>query len=180
MNHPSYAVAAWVLRALIVAAGVREVAAGDWPGILSTALFLALSFAYHLVAERLPNLLDALVALAALLSTLGFVFDFYARIPLYDEVAHAITIFALTLGGYYLVYRGDAPRRSWVLGLAVLTFGIALGTVWEIAEWLAGRLLDTAVIYGLGDAVTDLMANSLGALVAAFAALGLHPDRDDA
>ena len=52
-----------------------------------------------------------------------------------------------------------------------------VGSLREVAEWSTRRILDTEVVYGLDDAITDLMANSLGALAAALAALRLLTDR---
>jgi VanZ family protein len=147
-------------------------------GVLAMALFLALSFAYLLRSDRLPNVFDGLAALAALLDAMGFVFDYYQRVPLYDEVAHAITIFSFTLAFFYLVYREEVPRRHWVMAVAVFTSGVALASLWEIAEWTTGRILDTEVVFGLDDAITDLMANSVGALAAAIVALRVPHDRE--
>lgn len=172
-----YSIAAWLVRAVLVAALLHQAVAGDWVGVLSMTLFLALSFAYLLRSEHLPNAFDVLVALSALLNALGFVLDYYQRLRLYDEAAHAVTVFAVTLAFFYLVYRDEAPRRRWVMAVAVFTFGVALGSLWEIAEWVTGRILGTAVVYGLDDAVTDLISNSVGALVAALVALRVPHER---
>lgn len=88
---------AWTTRVLLGLALVWELIASDVIGVLSIALFIALSFAYLLREERLPNIFDMLVALSALLNAFGFVFDLYRSVPLYDEVAHAVTIFSLRL-----------------------------------------------------------------------------------
>lgn len=171
MRHRWYTVAAWLLRVALVVALAHQLLVGDWVGVLAMALFLGLSFAYLLRRERLPNLFDGLTALAALLNAVGFVFDLYQRVPLYDEAAHAVTIFALTLAFFYLVYREESPRSGWVMAVAVFTFGVAIGTLWEIAEWVTGRALGTEVVYGLDDAITDLISNSVGALAAALVSL---------
>lgn len=45
--------------------------------------------------------------------------------------------------------------------------GVTLGSLWEIAEWTIGRIFDVEVVYGLSDAITDLITNSCGAVAAA-------------
>ena len=60
------------------------------------------------------------------------------------------------------------------MGTAVFTFGVTAGSLWEIAEWTTGQVFGITVIFGLSDAITDLIANSVGALIAAFVALAIH------
>lgn len=55
------------------------------------------------------------------------------------------------------------------MATAVFTFGVTLGSLWEISEWLTGQVFGITVVFGLSDAITDLIANSVGALVAALA-----------
>ena len=163
---------AWATRVFLGLALVWELIDADVIGALSIALFIALSFAYLLRNERLPNLFDMLVALSALLNAFGFVFDLYRSVPLYDEVAHAITIFSLTLAFFFVFYRDAVPTaRALAMATAVFTFGVTIGSLWEIAEWTTGQIFDIEVVFGLSDAITDLMANSVGALAAALVAL---------
>lgn len=114
---------------------------GQFVGFLVVGLFFALSFAYRLREDRLPNAFDLFVAVAALLNAFGFAFNFYTRLWLYDEAAHAFT------------------------------FGMAAGALWELVEWTTGLILGVRVNSGLDDAMTDLLANGAGALVAALLAL---------
>ena len=66
---------------------------GQVAGFLIVGLFFALSFAYRLREDRLPNSFDLFVAVAALLNAFGFAFNFYTRLWLYDEAAHASTVY---------------------------------------------------------------------------------------
>lgn len=43
--------------------------------------------------------------------------------------------------------------------------------MWEIVEWTTGQVFDITVVVGLSDAITDLIANSVGALLAALLAV---------
>jgi hypothetical protein len=160
---------------LLALALVWELLTLDPVGVLSMALFIVLSFAYLLREEKLPNLFDALVALSALLNAFGFVFDLFDGPVLYDEVAHTVTIFSLSLAFFYLFYGNVVPReRTLATATAVFTLGVTLGSLWEIAEWTTGRVFDITVVFGLSDAITDLIANSVGALLAAFVVLAIH------
>ena len=48
---------------------------------------------------------------------------------------------------------------------------MAAGAVWEVVEWTTGVIFDVPVNSGLNDAMTDLVANGLVALVATLVAL---------
>jgi hypothetical protein len=162
-------------RLVVRDALVWELFSGDVVGALSIALFLGLSFAYLLREERLPSVFDMLVALSALLNAFGFVFGLYRSVTLYDEVAHTITIFSLTLAFFFLFYRDAVPSaRALAMTTAVFTFGVTIGSLWETAEWTTGQVFGIEVVFGLSDAITDLMANSVGALAAALVALAIR------
>jgi hypothetical protein len=116
-TSPLYTRAAWVIRIVLAFALVWELLTLDPVGVLSMALFIILSFAYLLREEKLPNVFDALVVLSALMNAFGFVFDLFDGPVLYDEVAHTVTIFSLSLAYFYLFYgnvvpaSGRSPRR---------------------------------------------------------------------
>lgn len=135
LSGPLYRRAAWAIRAVLAVALVWELLTLDPVGVLSMAFFIALSFAYLLRDEKLPNVFDALVALSALLNAFGFVFDLFDGPVLYDEVAHAVTIFALTLAFFFLFYRGAVPGgRALAMGTAVFTFGVTSRTTSNAVE----------------------------------------------
>jgi VanZ family protein len=95
-------------------------------------------------------------------------------VTLYDEVAHIITVFSLTLA-FFLIYGDAVPgARRLAMATAVFAFGVTVGSLWEIAEWSTGRVFDANVVFGLSDAITDLIANTVGTLVAAIVALALR------
>ncbi|MEP0906808.1 hypothetical protein NC969_14970 [Leptolyngbya subtilissima ST-M1] len=72
--------------------------------------------------------------------------------------------------------RCDRPssfsNRHTRLYLATITsFCIAIGALWEIAEWLAGRILLANVIGNVDDAVADMIIDTLGSGLAAIISL---------
>ena len=139
---------------------------GDATAAFIISVFLTLSFVHLLREEARPHIFDVLFALAALLGAVGYSFDLFSRVVPYDEITHSFTTFAVSLTFYFLFYRGAVPRRQAVaMATSVFTLGVTVGTFWEIFEWVIGNR------YGMADTISDLVVDSLGALVAAFVAL---------
>jgi VanZ family protein len=87
----------------------------------------------------------------------------------YDELTHAFATFSVSLAFYFLFYRGAVPReRALALGTSVFTLGVTIGAYWEVFEWVMGNR------FGMQDTMTDLIVDSIGALVAAFVVLVLQ------
>ncbi len=120
--------------------------------------------------RRLPALIPLMLAIAALLNAVGYVWDLWQRIAVYDDVVHGFTIFALTLplgllasGARYTLERG----RHLEYALVVTSFGIAIGALWEVAEWAFDLVHPRNVIQGKTDTIIDLLMDTTGALLAA-------------
>lgn len=150
-----------------------------WAGqaVLAVALVVALTLAGFLVAalvfvtreDRLPPVFDFLFVVAALVNAAGWVWNLFERPGPYDEIVHAYTTFAITLALGWLAYGslfGSFRAHRWLFMLVIASFGIAVGAVWEIAEWSADKLLPADVVSGLDDTIVDLIVDSPGALVA--------------
>lgn len=169
-NWRGYRLAAWIGQFILAIAVVWSAAQGQWTNAVALAVFLIASFVFVTQDDRLPTLFDFLFVLAALLNAGGWVARwFYAPGP-YDEITHAFTIFALTLAFSFWVYqpllRVFRDHRLLYL-IAITSFGIAVGAVWEIMEWAAGLILQTEVIGSLNDTVSDLLMDMVGATLAA-------------
>jgi hypothetical protein len=143
--------------------------------------------------DRLPTLFDFLFVLAALLNAGGWVLGLFYQPGLYDEIVHAFTTFAVTLALSFLTYSSMLTifRNHKLLYLLTITScGIAIGALWEVAEWTAGIVLSTEVIESLNDTmwtagivlstevieslndtIIDLIMDSLGAAIAALTSL---------
>lgn len=173
-NWKGYRIAAWIGQALLAVAVILAMGQGKWQNALALALFLAASFVFVTRDARLPTLFDFLFVLAALLNAGGWVWGLFYPPGPYDEITHAFTIFAFTLAFSFLVYRSMLPvfrQHKFLYLLTIASFGIAIGALWEVAEWLAGRILLTEVIESLDDTITDLIMDSLGAALAALTSL---------
>jgi len=130
--------------------------------------------------DPLPPVFDFLFVLAALLNAGGFAFSWYKLLGPYDSVAHGITTFAITLSLGFLLYRErlDAfDKKRWLFVITIAAFGLAIGALWEIAEWSVDQLAGTRLAPSLTDTVTDLMVDAVGSFAAALLANWGLPER---
>lgn len=109
--------------------------------------------------------------LAAGANAAGYALGLWHSPVWFDEVVHGYTTFALTLVlAFHLhgrVYTGARTHPA-TLTLAVASLGVAIGAIWEIAEWAYDEWIAPGnAILGKRDTITDLGWDTLGALVAA-------------
>ncbi len=169
-----YRVAAYIGQGILGFAVLSAAVQGKWQNAIALALFLVASLIFIVKDDRLPVLFDFLFVFAALLNAAGWVWGLFNAPGLYDEIVHAFTIFALTLAFSFLIYRPmlDIFHQHKLLYLLTITsFGIAIGALWEVAEWTAEQVLATNVVPGLEDTIIDLVMDSLGAVLAALLSL---------
>lgn len=104
----------------------------------------------------------------------GYALDLYARFWWFDRILHACTIFATTFWLALFVcrkaLRGGRGRDA-LLVLMVASVGLAIGALWEVAEWGFDRIAPGDVIKGKHDTIIDIIMDTLGALGAGVAAL---------
>lgn len=161
LQNQLYLVLAWCGIALIGVAAVVMAVRGDWLAAAVLLLFLGLSVAFVLLRRALPNLFDLLFVLASMVNAAGYVWDLFTGVVYYDEVAHAFTSFALAMALGFLVYRTMAlhfAEHGWLFVIAAASLALSLGVLWEIFEFYTGLALD------IRDTITDLIADTLGAL----------------
>ena len=104
--------------------------------------------------------------------------NFYATIPLWDNVTHALSSSVVAAVGYTTVRALDRhsedlylpPRFVFVF---VLLFVMAFGVIWEVIEFsvsLAAAATGNQTIltqYGLRDTMLDLVFDTIGAVIVA-------------
>ncbi len=85
-----------------------------------------------------------LAVFGALAAVASIVFGLYRIFPWFDEALHAYNFFALTLllavYAYGAVLTGGR-EHGFLLVLTITAFGLALGALWEMAEFAYDRLL---------------------------------------
>lgn len=173
-NWRGYRIAAWIGQILLGMAVLAALVQGNRLNAIALAGFLITSLTFVVKDDRLPTLFDFLFVIAALLNAGGWVWQLFYQPGPYDEITHAFTTFAITLALSFLVYHSmlNVFRQHKVLYLlTIASFGIAIGALWEVAEWTAGKVLATEVIESLDDTIVDLIMDSLGAGLAALISL---------
>lgn len=179
-NWRGYRTAAWTGEALLAFTVIAALMQGKWGNALALACFLVASLAFIRIARQLPTLFDFLFVVAALLNAGGWVWGWFYLPGIYDEAVHAFTIFAITLALSFLTYtsllRIFYQHRLLYLA-AIASFGITIGTLWEIAEWIAGIVLSTQVIGGIDDTIIDLVMDAIGSAMAALLSLRALEER---
>jgi len=116
----------------------------------------------------LPRL-AMLFAITMVLNALGWVFEFYSEVPGFDEITHGLTTTAITGLGGWVVFQRLSRRRdlTWEFTLAVFSFGVALGAIWEAVEWFSYLITGRpGIIKSLNDTVSDLLWDMMGAAFA--------------
>jgi len=154
VNGQGYRTASWVGIALAAICLVIAIVLGKWSGAVWLTALLIYSLWQVTWESRVPDLFDLLLVSAAVLNALGWAFNFF-RIGPYDDVAHGYTTFAITLSLGYLV-----AEKGWLYAATIFCFGMAIGGLWEIVEWLFGA------IGNIHDTVVDLIMDAVGALAA--------------
>jgi len=175
LDHKGYPVAAWtgiaVLAALAVVAFVQGKGWGG-AGLAATAVAAAIFISRR---DRLPSLFSLLFVVAGLLNGLGWVFDFWDRVPFFDPFTHGYTSFAVALALGFLAYYSMAVHfrsHGWIYVLSIASFGLALGGLWEVFEWAMSVPQTYQAI------AVDLIADAIGAIAAgALAAKALGEPR---
>jgi len=157
INWKGYRFAAWVGQTLLAIAVIAAAVQGKWQNAIALALFLTVSLVFVVKKDDgLPTLFDFLFVLAALLNAGGWVWGWFYAPGLYDELVHGFTMFAITLALSFRAYSSMLPifRQHTLLYLVTVTsFGIAIGALWEITEWSAGKILATDVIGNVDDTI---------------------------
>ncbi|SDC32629.1 hypothetical protein [Belnapia rosea] len=107
----------------------------------------------------------------------GYVFDLYAAFWWFDRLLHAATILALTFWlAVFFLGEGIREGRTVLFVLLVAATGVALGALWEVAEWMFDHFASGDVIKGKDDTVIDIVMDTIGAAAAAALAHRFRPD----
>ena len=105
----------------------------------------------------------------------GYALDLYARFWWFDRILHACTILAATLWLALFVCRrvllGGHGGDGALLVLVIASVGLAVGALWEVAEWAFDRIAPGDVIKGKNDTIIDIVMDTFGALAAGVASL---------
>lgn len=107
----------------------------------------------------------------------GYAFDLYRQFWWFDRVLHACTILAVTLWLALFVFSraiSNEHRHSVLVVLMIASVGIALGALWEVAEWGFDQIAPGDVIKGKHDTIFDIIMDTAGAGLAGLITLRLR------
>lgn len=116
------------------------------------------------------TLARTLLALAGVANAAGYAFHLWDAPVGFDEVVHGGTMLAITFA-IAVDLRGRVLHGArWYPVLFVLTVagvGLGIGALWEIGEWAYDQFYAPGnAILGKWDTITDLIADTVGALLA--------------
>jgi uncharacterized membrane protein YjdF len=169
------------MQILLGAIVVYGLVYGQPKAITNGGLGLFVTFVPALVERNYDIPLDPWLGVwitsAVFLHTLGSAW-FYAQIPWWDHLTHALSASLIAGAGYTTLRAIDLhsdeihipSRFAFVFILVVV---LAFGVVWELFEFGLDIVADETGIqmplaqYGIDDTVLDLMYNSVGALIVA-------------
>lgn len=118
-----------------------------------------------------------------LINVAGYAFDLYQRFWWFDRVLHACTILAMTLWLAIFVFNTTLNSKldgSLLYICLVASVGVALGALWEVAEWGFDLVMAGDLIKGKHDTMLDVVMDTIGAILAGILALRLRPSQDRA
>ncbi|OGG58334.1 hypothetical protein A2853_00235 [Candidatus Kaiserbacteria bacterium RIFCSPHIGHO2_01_FULL_55_17] len=168
----------WSMPFLVAIAALAFAVRGDWASAFATLFIGALMFVppflkgYYKV--YLPFALElSIVAFIFLTLFLGWMANFYDRIPLWDKFLHFQSGLLLAATGYVLVYTLNEQRRERLalspgfVSFFAFMFSVAMGALWEIIEYAADLVWPGNYWQGFGitDTMNDLLADAVGALI---------------
>src|ERR671931_722598 len=166
----------------VVGIPIVWLARDDYPLNLTVSAIAVIAIRFLL----LPRLYDLAFCLGFGLTGWGDALGLYERIGFYDLVGHSLASFFFAPVLYILLARAEvlADLRQVAtphhyLGVFVVTvaLGLAVGAVWEMAEYTSDHFLGTHLARSERDTATDLIVDGLGevaggALLVAWALYG--------
>lgn len=170
------------LRTLVGFASVLFAVTGRWTDAISAGLILILMLVPSVLRRRyrlvMPFELEFGIAIFVFLTLfLGSLNDFYERYAWWDTLLHFQSGILLGIIGFVLIYllnRGGVGKLGlspFFLAFFATCFSMAVGVVWEIYEYAADSFFGFNMQRtGLDDTMSDLIVNTVGALIVAVVA----------
>lgn len=115
---------------------------------------------------------------ASFLHTIGNVFGLYGDVWWYDNITHTISSIVVAGIGYatfraFEIHSDELDVPPAFRAVFIMVFVLAMGVLWEIIEFASGLLAEYTggraflAVYGIDDIVSDMVFNTVGALIVA-------------
>jgi hypothetical protein len=156
----------------VVGVPVVWLARDDYPLNLTVSAIAVIAIRFLL----LPRLYDLAFCIGFGLTGWGDALGLYEKIGFYDLIVHSLASFFFAPVLYILLARAEVladlkqvTTAHHVVGVFVVTLalGLAVGAVWEMAEYSSDHYLGTHLAKSERDTATDLMVDGAGAAAGA-------------
>ena len=165
-----------LLEATLFVMGVWSIWKQDWLWVFACFFGFILSISPIIVKRNIKFsvhwLIEFLLVFAISLHVWGGVLDLYS-IPFYDKIAHFLASVIVAFFALIAVYVMDvfSPRIHmdvFMLGFFIAIFTVAMGTIWEIAEFVYDQFVyngESAAQVSLRNTMGDLIADSVAGII---------------
>nr|AAU85403.1 integral membrane protein [uncultured archaeon GZfos12E1]QNO53883.1 hypothetical protein LBDBNMAG_00018 [Methanosarcinales archaeon ANME-1 ERB6] len=165
---------AYLMQMLIVVYAVYSVYTRDYFWAIWGFFALILTLTPLMLKRRfhvtLPWELNFLIVLSLYLSVSGNVQGWYYHFyPFYDKVAHLVSSITIAVLGFVAAvimdrYTEIKMNRPLIV-IFVIIFTMAIGSFWEITEFVSDNLFGTQLQVGLRDTMYDLIFDLAGGTI---------------
>ncbi|HJH26683.1 MAG TPA: hypothetical protein C5S37_07890 [Methanophagales archaeon] len=165
---------AYLMQMLIVVYAVYSAYIKDYIWAVWGLFALILTLTPLMLKRRfhvtLPWELNFLIVLSLYLSVSGNVQGWYYHFyPFYDKVAHFVSSITIAVLGFVAAviidrYTEIKLNRPMIV-FFVIIFTMAIGSFWEITEFVSDQFLGTQLQPGLGDTMYDLIFDLAGGII---------------
>ncbi len=167
---------AYIMQILMVVLTIYSAYIGFWVMVFWGAFATVLAFAPQMIKRRfkvtLPWELNFLIILSLFLHLGGIVRDWYYIIPLYDKMAHFIASATIAILGFVAAVIIDQyteiDMNEYMIVFIIIIFTVAIGTFWEISEFVYDYFTGAGMQKSLNDTMWDLIFDVAGGVIIAF------------
>jgi len=172
-----YLIVSWIFKISFITLSLRGIFEFNDPLIFIRTLLAFLLLLIPPIVDvyfdiRVPPILDLIITLALFFHQRGVIFGIYDLIPKYDMVLHtfsSIVLASLIMTSIYLVEKNWSGLKMSMGFMAFFTIiaTMAMGVVWEIAEFALDQIFGYNTQPGLVDTMQDLILDTVGASIVA-------------
>ena len=173
----------WIVRVLLLVAIVESIYTKKYQNTFIGVISIIMTFYPSILKKKLrvylPSSLQIIITLFIFAAEfLGEFYEFYYKIPWWDNMLHCISGSVLGIVGFMFVYflnKTHIKRTKlspFFIALFAFCFSITIGVFWEFFEFSVDRLLGFNMQKfrmpgedGLVDTMIDLFVDALGAFV---------------
>jgi hypothetical protein len=162
-----------LIRLALLVAGLYALVTGRWSVTFAAVGTLVLSYIPQFLASKIKVKLPlqfqfAITVFLYASIILGELGDYYEKFWWWDVVLHGCSAFAFGFVGFLILYllyaRHKLAASPFLISCFALTFGLAIGTIWEIFEFTIDSIFGTNMQKsGLRDTMWDLIIDTIGA-----------------